>query len=233
MRRSTSSSITPVVAQLDDRLALGREDRVPDLEVLEQLLLGLVGGPVVGAGARGSTSWLVAGARSWSTSSRCPGNSSASSSSRVIAGLDRGQPGGGLLALLAVDRRTDAEPPDQPRQGQALADQRRDDHAEGQERSAARAPGSRAGARGPRPATRPRACPPSDTMKTALRGGYGSRARISRAQEPREVGRREDPHDPGDDDRQADRRHRADSSSAARPCRQVVEDRRQLQADAA
>ena len=218
-----------VVAQPDDGLALGVEDGGPDRLVVEQLLLGFVGRLVGAAARRGSPR-----ARSASAAGRRarggPGYSSASSSRRSQRGLD-----GGLarvrpprvsapVAATTPSRRTSHGsvrpwPTSVARMTQNVRKMIRS-------RSGKSVSGS---ARAAASETTPR-IPAQETTKTARGGGDGSRARIFALSQPRQVGRREDPHDPGDDDRQADRDARPISSAARRP-RQVGEDRRQLQPD--
>ena len=161
--------------------------------------------------ARGSPRARSA-SRSWSMSSRWSGYS-LGELVEPRAGRPRRPPGARWPPRASGARPGhDAEAADEPRQRQALADERRDDDAERQEddQVALREVGRQR--RAPRPARPRRACPPSDTTKTARGGGYGSRSPDPRAEPARQVGRREDPHDPGDDDRQADGQPQPDAA---------------------
>ena len=166
----------PVVAQGDDRVALGVEDGVPDLEVVEQLLLGSrravprcrpdVAGLVLVLGAAGRPAPCGRGTRSRGR--------------RAAAAPPRPRPAGrGPPRVSGPSVADDPEPPDEPGQGQALPDQRREDHAEGQEDDAGRARGSleRQGQRGGQRDGAAHAGPRHDEHGSRRR--YGSRSRIS------------------------------------------------------
>ncbi len=121
------------------------------------------------------------------------------------------------------------EPADDPRQRQALPDQRGEDDAVGQvDDQVAVRHGERERQGG---GQRDHAAHPGPRHdEDRRRGRVGALARIFGAQPPREVGRREDPHDPRDDDRQADRDPEADQLGGARAAAPARIDG-QLQAD--
>ena len=106
----------PVVAQADDGLALGVEDRGPDLEVVEPLLLGLVSRPF---GVRPDVARLVLEpAAQLVDQLAVSGVLGLEVVQPPERRLDRGQAGMGVLRVRA-GRGDDAEPPDEPGAGSA------------------------------------------------------------------------------------------------------------------
>ena len=107
---------------------------------------------------------------------------------------------------------------DDPRQRQALPDQRGQDHAVRQVDDQVAVRNRRMAAPG-RPRARPRrASRPSSPRRPTPLGGTGRARPHLRAEPPRDVRRREHPDNSRDDDRQADRDPEADQLGRARWC---------------
>ena len=129
MRWSTSSPMTPVVAQPDHGLALGGRHAIADLEVVERLrALGVLRGLLAAVGQM-LASCVVAGLE-LVDQLEVPGYSARARSAG--ASPARRPPGG---PGSSVSGRSSPRPQsaDQPGQGEALPDERGEDHAERQE----------------------------------------------------------------------------------------------------
>ena len=174
-----------------------------------------------------SASWSSS-ARRLSTSGRWSGYSMASRSIR-----SRAASSAACRAIRSSTSRLepddDAHPPDDPGQGQSLPDEGRQDDAQGQvdeQRAIREVDRERERRRQGDDAAHSR---PGDDEDGAAR-----RHRVAlpdlRADPARHVGRREDPDDPGQDGRRADRQPEPQELSRGR-LRELVEDRRQLDAD--
>ena len=189
-----------------------RDQRHPDGLVVEPLLVRLGRSAVARLGPHVARPRASKRARSWTISSQVVGIRLAELVEPLRA---RPRPRPGAPAppqLLVRPAGTSPSRADDPGQGQPLADERGEDDAERQEddqvavghveRQRERR-GQRDHAAHPGPAT---------TKIGAIGRGYGSRSPEPGAEQAREVGRREDPHDPRDDDRQADRAGRGRSA---------------------
>ena len=128
-RRKRLVADDAVVAQPDDGVALGLDDRQPDRLVVEPLAVGLVE-VAVAVGPRVVRLVLEPGPE-LVDQRQVVGVLDGEVLEPVEGGVDRRLARERLLALEPVPGH-EPEPADDPRQGQALADERREDHAERQ-----------------------------------------------------------------------------------------------------